>query len=153
MINWGLILMREPILIFDFGNVVGFFDYLRACERFAGDLAMSGPDFRDLLVERGFARLLAEFESGQIGADAFAARLMEMAGIHLTLRGLRPRLGRHLLAERIGMPSGRVPEDQRVCDLSRLQYQSPPRHPLPAPVRRRRSTCSTDSSCPTKSGT
>ena len=35
--------MRVPALIFDFGNVVGYFDYLRACERFAGHLAMSGP--------------------------------------------------------------------------------------------------------------
>ena len=46
--------MREPVLIFDFGNVVGFFDYLRACERFAGGLGMTGPALRDLLVERGF---------------------------------------------------------------------------------------------------
>jgi glucose-1-phosphatase len=76
--------MREPILIFDFGNVVGFFDYLRACERFAGSLAMSGPDLRDLLVKRGFAGLLAEFESGKIGADAFAARMMDLAGVRMS---------------------------------------------------------------------
>jgi glucose-1-phosphatase len=76
--------MREPVLIFDFGNVVGFFDYLRACERFAGGLGMTGPDFRDLLAERGFARLLAEFESGRIAPEAFAASLMDLAGIRLS---------------------------------------------------------------------
>ena len=75
--------MREPVLIFDFGNVVGFFDYLKACERFAGFREMSGPDLRDVLVERGFPRLLAEFESGRIAPEAFAARLMELAGVRL----------------------------------------------------------------------
>jgi glucose-1-phosphatase len=75
--------MREPVLIFDFGNVVGFFDYLRACERFAGHLGMTGPAFRDLLVERGFARLLAEFECGRIEPEAFAARLMDLSGLRL----------------------------------------------------------------------
>jgi putative hydrolase of the HAD superfamily len=75
--------MHKPVLIFDFGNVVGFFDYLRACERFAGHLAMSGPDFRDLLVDRGFPRLLAEFESGRITPEAFAASLMELSGVQL----------------------------------------------------------------------
>jgi glucose-1-phosphatase len=75
--------MREPVLIFDFGNVVAFFDYLRACERFAGHLGMTGPALRDLLVERGFPRLLAEFESGRIDAETFAARVMQASGIRL----------------------------------------------------------------------
>ena len=70
-----------PALIFDFGNVVGFFDYLRACERFAGHLDMSGPDFRDLIVKRGFPRLLADFESGRIPPEVFAASVMELSGV------------------------------------------------------------------------
>lgn len=75
--------MREPALIFDFGNVVGFFDYLRACERLAGHLGMSGIDLRDRLIDRGFPGLLAEFESGQIGPESFAARVMELSGLRL----------------------------------------------------------------------
>src|SRR5690349_10371457 len=75
--------MREPVLIFDFGKVVGFFDYLRACERFAGHLSMSGMAFRDLVMERGFPRLLAEFESGRIVPEAFADRLMEISGVRV----------------------------------------------------------------------
>jgi putative hydrolase of the HAD superfamily len=74
---------REPALIFDFGNVVGFFDYLRACERFAVHLGMTGRDFRDLLVDRGFPRWLAEFESGRIGPEEFANRVMQMSSIWL----------------------------------------------------------------------
>lgn len=74
--------MRQP-LIFDFGNVVGFFDYLRACERFAIPLRMSGSSFRELLVDRGFPRLLAEFESGNIQPEDFAAQLMELSGVRM----------------------------------------------------------------------
>jgi FMN phosphatase YigB (HAD superfamily) len=75
--------MRQPVLIFDFGNVVGFFDYLRACERFAGHVGMTGLAFRDLVIERGFPRLHAEFESGRIEPEAFAARLMEISGVRI----------------------------------------------------------------------
>lgn len=75
--------MREPVLIFDFGNVVGFFDYLRACERFAALVSMSGPDFRDRLVARGFPRLLAEFESGRIPPESFATSLMDLSDVQL----------------------------------------------------------------------
>lgn len=75
--------MREPALIFDFGNVVGFFDYLRACERLAEGLGMSGTELRDLLLDRGFARLLAEFETGRIGPEPFAAKVMDLAGLRL----------------------------------------------------------------------
>ena len=76
--------MRDRVLIFDFGNVVGYFDYLRACERFARGLAMTAPAFRDLIEERGFPRLLAEFESGRIAPEVFASRVMEMSGIRLS---------------------------------------------------------------------
>jgi glucose-1-phosphatase len=75
--------MREPALIFDFGNVVAFFDYLRACERFAVHRGMSGPELREILVDRGFPRLLAEFETGRIPPDQFANRVMDLSGIQL----------------------------------------------------------------------
>jgi putative hydrolase of the HAD superfamily len=75
--------MREPALIFDFGNVVGFFDYFRACERFAVHRGLTGTAFRDMIIERGFARLLVEFESGRIEPEAFADRLMELSGVRL----------------------------------------------------------------------
>lgn len=74
---------RAPALIFDFGNVVGFFDYLRACQRFASHRGMTGAQLRDLLVDRGFPRLLAEFESGRIEPREFATALMDLSGLHL----------------------------------------------------------------------
>lgn len=37
--------MRVPVLIFDFGNVVSFFDYLLACERFGRRAGLTGPEF------------------------------------------------------------------------------------------------------------
>lgn len=78
--------MRQPVLIFDFGNVVGFFDYLRACERFGSALGLTGAAFRDRLLDRGFADLLARFESGRLAPDAFATQLMGMSGLQLEYR-------------------------------------------------------------------
>jgi FMN phosphatase YigB (HAD superfamily) len=76
--------MREPALIFDFGNVVGYFDYLRACERLAGRLGITGTALRDQLLDRSFPRLLAEFESGRIGPEPFAASVMELSGLRMS---------------------------------------------------------------------
>lgn len=75
--------MREPILIFDFGNVVCFFDYLRACERFGRGLGTPGPVLRQLLQERGFAQLHTRFEEGRMEPEEFAARVMALAGLEL----------------------------------------------------------------------
>lgn len=75
--------MREPVLFFDFGNVVGFFDYLRACERLAVGAGKSAIELRDELAGRGFAGLLAEFESGRIPPEAFCTRLMKMSSLGL----------------------------------------------------------------------
>ncbi len=75
--------MREPVLFFDFGNVVGFFDYLRACERLAAGAGVTAAQLRDNLVARGFPGLLAEFESGRLPPEAFCARLMEMSSLGL----------------------------------------------------------------------
>lgn len=77
--------MREPVLIFDFGNVVGFFDYLRVCEHFAAPAGISAPALRDRLLERGFADLLVEFETGRIEPESFAAQMMELAELDLSL--------------------------------------------------------------------
>ena len=75
--------MREPALIFDFGNVVAFFDYLKACERLGPKLGLTAEAFRRRIVERGFAPLLGRFESGKIGPEAFAAEVMVLSGVTL----------------------------------------------------------------------
>jgi glucose-1-phosphatase len=75
--------MRKPVLIFDFGNVIGFFDYLRTCEHFGAILGLTSEAVRDQLVDGGFAELLARFESGRLAPDVFATRVMEIAGLRL----------------------------------------------------------------------
>jgi glucose-1-phosphatase len=75
--------MREPALIFDFGNVVGFFDYLKACERLGPKLGLTAEGFRHRIVERGFNPLLGRFESGKIGPEQFAEELMVISGLRV----------------------------------------------------------------------
>jgi len=75
--------IRAPALIFDYGNVVAFFDYGRAFERMGARLGLSAPEIRRRLVDSGFARQLAEFESGRLEAQVFADRVMASAGLSL----------------------------------------------------------------------
>ncbi|HKI18269.1 MAG TPA: HAD family phosphatase [Isosphaeraceae bacterium] len=77
-------LMRQHALIFDFGNVVGFFDYLRACERFGARLGVTGPVFRQRMLDEGFAQILGQFESGRITPHGFAREVMARSGLSLT---------------------------------------------------------------------
>lgn len=75
--------MREPALIFDFGNVVGFFDYLKACERLGPKLGLTAEAFRRRIMERGFAELLGRFESGTIGPEQFVEEVIVLSGLRL----------------------------------------------------------------------
>jgi len=76
--------MRQHALIFDFGNVVGFFDYLRACERFGTRLGVTGPVFRQRLQDVGFAQVLSQFESGRITPGEFAREVMARSGLSMS---------------------------------------------------------------------
>src|SRR6516225_4657980 len=73
--------LPSPALIFDFGNVIGFFDHMKVYERFAPQLGMDGPELAGLLVQRGFIDLLVEFECGRVDARSFAERTMAMSGL------------------------------------------------------------------------
>ena len=97
--------MREPAVIFDFGNVVGFFDYLKVCERLGPRLGLTGEAFRSRIAERGFAELLGRFESGKIAPEQFATGGDDTLGPEPAVPGIRRRLARHLLAQRIGRPN------------------------------------------------
>jgi putative hydrolase of the HAD superfamily len=77
-------MLREHALIFDFGNVVAFFDYLRACERFGARLGIAGPALRDRLLAQGFVPILGEFESGRMTSDQFAREIMARAGLSVS---------------------------------------------------------------------
>ncbi|MEW4567155.1 HAD family phosphatase [Tautonia sp. JC769] len=65
--------MNLPAIIFDFGNVVGFFDYVRACEAIALPRGLDGPALLRNARERGLNELVARLEIGQLPAEAFVS--------------------------------------------------------------------------------
>src|SRR5262245_26724166 len=76
--------MRHPLLIFDFGNVVGLFDYTVMFARFAPALGLSGPEFEALMHERGVPALALEFERGGIHHDEFMKTVIGLAGLEIS---------------------------------------------------------------------
>jgi HAD superfamily hydrolase (TIGR01509 family) len=77
-------MMREPALIFDFGNVVCFFDFLKVWDRLGAGIGLSGPMFRERIEERGYARLLNQFESGHITPEIFAKSLCALGEVAIS---------------------------------------------------------------------
>jgi len=75
---------RLPALIFDFGNVVAFFDYTRACQVFGAALGLSGETFLDRLRDRGFTPLLQRYERGAVTSEAFSKAVAELAGLDIS---------------------------------------------------------------------
>ena len=71
-------LMRRPALIFDFGNVIAYFDFVRATTRLGAPLGLSGLELYERLGPLGFAGLLAEFERGRLTGREFSTRVASM---------------------------------------------------------------------------
>lgn len=71
--------MRRPALIFDFGNVIGFFDYGRA----AASLGLDPGAVLRRARDAGLAPLLQRYEVGQIGCDDFARGFCALAGLEV----------------------------------------------------------------------
>src|SRR5271166_5270532 len=69
--------MHNPVLIFDFGNVIGFFDYTRIYERIAPLLGIGVGELRQRLLRGGFEDLLSQFECGRIEPTEFADAVMD----------------------------------------------------------------------------
>ena len=76
-------MQRKPIIFFDFGNVVAFFDYLILCGRFGKRVGLSAEEFRERVVQRGFAKLLDQFESGLLPPEVFAAKMCELGEVEI----------------------------------------------------------------------
>ncbi|MFL5327709.1 MAG: HAD family hydrolase [Gemmataceae bacterium] len=64
-------------ILFDFGNVVGFFDHRRATKRFAPAAKLSEDEMFDQIYSN---HLEHEFESGRMSADEFVAHVTNMIG-------------------------------------------------------------------------
>ncbi len=75
--------VKRPALIFDFGNVLAFFDFTRACESLGSRLGITGAAFLDHVRQRGFMPLLESYERGAIGSEAFSRSFSELAGVEI----------------------------------------------------------------------
>lgn len=70
--------LREPVLIFDFGNVVAHFDYARACAPLATRLGRTGEELLRELRGRGLPPLVARYEAGALTDREFAAAVTRL---------------------------------------------------------------------------
>jgi HAD superfamily hydrolase (TIGR01509 family) len=76
-------MMCKPAIIFDYGNVIAFFDYARAFTRLGAHMGVSGELFRQRVSENGFPDLLAQFESGRITPEEFATSISAISGLKI----------------------------------------------------------------------
>lgn len=76
--------MRPDVLIFDFGNVISFFDYMIICDRFGRRLGLSAEEFRTLAEERGMTGLLGEFERGAMSDREFSTEVQKRVGLDIS---------------------------------------------------------------------
>lgn len=74
----------RPVLIFDFGNVVAFFDYNRIGDVLGKTLGMDGATFMATARDRGFTPLLQQYESGRLSAEEFGKSVGEFMGLELS---------------------------------------------------------------------
>jgi epoxide hydrolase-like predicted phosphatase len=72
---------RRPAIIFDFGNVVAHFDYIRAGDRLGRMVDISGEAFIQRAREAGFVELLKVYEAGGMTSAAFHRRVVDLTGI------------------------------------------------------------------------
>lgn len=74
---------KSPALIFDFGNVIAFFDYTRIGAILGRGLGLNGQEFLDRARDAGFTPLLQAYESGTLTSEAFAKEVCGLMGLDL----------------------------------------------------------------------
>jgi FMN phosphatase YigB (HAD superfamily) len=74
-------------IVFDFGNVIGFFDYGISVERLARHSRLPADDIRRFLYG---GELEDAYESGRISSDEFVRRIREGCGLTCSDDVLRP---------------------------------------------------------------
>ena len=135
--------MRIPVLMFDFGNVVGFFDYSIVFHRFGLKLGLPAQQFESMMHERGAARLSSEFESGRLTAEEWQlVKQHPRAGVEMLGRSPAPLVKavvvqHHEKWDGSGYPDGLKREDIPLAGrivavahlsslISRLQHRPQP---------------------------
>ena len=73
--------MRRPVLIFDFGNVVAFFDFKKAFAVIESRGGLTGEQLTVRLRERGFYPLMERYESGGMASIEFSDAVCELVGV------------------------------------------------------------------------
>ena len=71
---------RRPALIFDFGNVLAFFDYGRIGAILGRPLGLSGEEFLERARNAGFTSLLQRYESGAMTSEEFGRAVGKLMG-------------------------------------------------------------------------
>ncbi|AMV39419.1 HAD family hydrolase [Planctomyces sp. SH-PL62] len=76
--------MRSPVLMFDFGNVLAFFDYTIIYGKLGARLGLSAEAFHELAKSKGLKGRLSEFESGRLSPEEFSAIVQREVGLDIT---------------------------------------------------------------------
>ena len=74
---------RRPALIFDFGNVIAFFDYSRGIEALARRTGLTIPQFLAHLAGSGLAEVVMQYETGAISTAEFSKSARARIGVDL----------------------------------------------------------------------
>jgi glucose-1-phosphatase len=74
---------RRPALIFDFGNVIAFFDYTRGIEALARRIGLTTPQFLTRVAGSGLADLVKRYETGAISTDEFSRSARALIGVDM----------------------------------------------------------------------
>lgn len=75
---------RLPALIFDFGNVIAFFDYTRIGAALGKNLGLSGEEFLEQARTLGFTPLLQRYESGQLSSEEFGRAVCSLLNFEMS---------------------------------------------------------------------
>lgn len=75
--------MPTPAIIFDFGNVIAFFDYQRACNSIGRSRGRDGAELLRIAQNLGFNDLLQRFERGQLSPEEFSNSSCRIFGVDL----------------------------------------------------------------------
>lgn len=74
----------HPVLIFDFGNVVAYFDYRKAGDILGRPLGLSGEALLEMARAKNFMTLLQHYESGQIKPEVFSEQFCDLVGLKVS---------------------------------------------------------------------
>jgi putative hydrolase of the HAD superfamily len=69
---------RPPALVFDFGNVIAFFDYAIACAPLGARLGLSGEELLAQARREGLTELVVEYERGRMTTEEFGVAVRRL---------------------------------------------------------------------------